>query len=641
MKMLDPITVGKLQLKNRIMFPPLTTGYEEKGGIITDKSINFYRTLAKGGAGLITIGDVGAVRAFSKTPTLHDDTLIAYHQKLTDAVHKEGAKVSAQIYYPEVDPDIIIKAMKEKGMPQAMKLYHELFNDYVNQVDKSAIDKIQNLIVTTAIRAKKAGYDMLQIHGDRLIGMFCSPILNKRTDEYGGSFENRARFALEVVDKIRKALPDMPLDYKLSIIRMNPRIGKGGPTLEEAKILTKWLEEKGIDSLHVCIANHGSVIDTIPAMGMQPYACFLDLAKEIKKVASIPVSTVGRIIKPEMVEDILNNGDADMVALGRQLLADPEWVNKVKEGKENEIRYCIMCNKGCTDNLTSQKDIACVINPAHGLDETPVIRKAESTKNILVIGAGPAGLEFARTAAIRGHKVTIFEKDNRLFGQLNIASVPPHKDEMIRLLEFYEQEMNRLQINIEFNKEGTIENIRQFNADEVVIATGAIPLLPKFKGIDNQKTVTSWDVLDNKTQLQGKVAIIGGGSVGVETAEFIGNKGHETIIVEMLDEIAQDEGSMKILIEKTLKENKTEIYTGHSLYEITEKGIIIKDSSDEEKNIDCDMVVCAIGARPNNMLAEQLKNSNVNFHEIGDCKFDKVRLISDAVRDGFNLALEM
>lgn len=637
MLMFNPIKIGSLELKNRLVFPPLTTSFEEKGGIITPKTINFYRTLAKGGAGLIVLGDVSAVPAFSKTPTLHNDDLIEGHMKLTNAVHEEDCKIAAQIFYPEVDPDIIIKEMRTSGMAVAMKLYHRLFNEYINEVDKEQIQRIQSLIADVALRAKKAGYDMLQLHGDRLVGMFLSPILNKRTDEYGGSFENRARFVLETMDKIKAVVPDMPIEFKLSIIRMNPRKGFGGPTLEEAKILVKWLEEKGINSFHVALANHGALIDTIPTMANADYACFLDLAEEIKKVASVPVCCVGRIVRPEMVTDILESGKSDMVALGRQLVADPFWPQKVKEGREKEIRYCLMCNKGCTDNLLARGSIACSINPTNGMELEPEIKKAEISKKVLIIGGGIAGLEAARIASIRGHRVTLLEKSNVLFGQINLAMMPPNKAEMDRVREFYLNEIERLKITVKLNFEATVSTIKELGAEEVIIATGAEPILPRFEGIEKMKVVTAWDVLSGKEELKGRVAIIGAGAVGIETAEFIGAAGFDAFVVELSDKILNGENlSNKEIMLNNLKEHNISIFTSHKLISIEEKHINVEFEGNT-LNMPCDMVVVAIGAKPQKALALALDEENIKYHLIGDCKLDNVRLIGDAVRDGFEV----
>lgn len=638
MNIFTPIKIGNVELKNRIMFPPLTTSFEERGGIITPKSIEFYRQIANGGAGLIVIGDVGAVSGFSKTPSLHKDELIEGHKRLTDAVHNEGSKIAAQIYYPEVDPDIITKEMQVSGMPTAMKLYHRLFNEFVNEVDKEGIEKIQNLIVDVAIRAKKAGYDILQLHGDRLIGMFCSPILNKRNDEYGGTFENRAKFVLEVMDKLRSALPDMPIEYKMSIIRMNPRKGFGGPTLEEAKVLVKWLEEKGVNSFHVALANHGELINTIPGMGMEPYGCFLDLSEEIKSVATVPVSCVGRILKPSMVKEILNEGKADIVALGRQLVADPNWPAKVQEGREDEIRYCIMCNKGCTDKLLARGNIECSINPNNGLEKEIVITKAKQKKKVVVIGAGIAGLEAACTAAERGHNVIVLEKAEKLFGQLNLAMVPPNKSEMERLMEYYLKRIERLKLQVQTGVEATVEVVKELNCDEVIVATGATELMPKFYGMDNMKVVSAWEVLSNKVEVKGKVAVIGAGFVGIETAEYIGERNKKGFIVELSDKILNGENTsnFKFML-KNLEDHNIEIFTAHKLLSIAEDHIKVQHG-DEVKEMPCDMVVVAIGAKPEKTLSNELKEAGINHYLVGDCKMDNVRLIGDAVRDGFNLA---
>lgn len=643
MMMFEPIQIGQLSLKNRIVFPPMTTGYEEKGGAVTPRAIEFYRTLARGGAGLITIGDVCAIPTFSIVPALYDDCLIEGHQKLVEAVHGEGAAISAQIFFPELDYGIILRAMREKGQAEAMALYRRLYHDWMNEIDEATIQSVQQKIVETAVRAAKAGYDMLQIHGDRLVGAFCSPILNKRTDGYGGSLEGRARFALELVAKIRAALPQMPLDYKLAIIRTNPPIGKGGPTLDEAIRMVPWLEEKGIDSFHVCVANHGSVADTIPAGGSIGYACFVDLAQAIKAVAKVPVSCVGRIIDPDLAESILQQGQADMVSLGRQLVADPDWPAKVASGRCNEIRYCVMCNKGCTDKLTRQRPIACAINAANGRETTSVTAEwPEQRKRVLIVGAGPAGLEAARVSALRGHRVTIVERSNALGGQLNLAVVPPHKDELNRLLDFYRREIARLGIEVRYEVTATPELIASLRYDELILATGAVAFAPSVTGRGKLPEIQAWEILAGEATAERRVLVVGGGSVGVEVAEYLAVRGGEVAIVEMGEVLAKDE-SVTVLphIHRTLRENGVTVHLQSTVMEISSAGVLVEKRDGTRQLLPADLVVWAVGAKPSKQLAQALGAAGIRYHLIGDCRLDQVRLIEDAVRDGFDLALSL
>ena len=297
MKILEPIKVGKVTLKNRIMFPPLTTGYEDRNGSITPQSRGFYERLAKGGTGYIVVGDVNPIRSFSPTPRLYDDSQIESFKELADAVHKYGAKIAVQIFHPEYDVDALFELFAKKDMQGVRaKMHHDMMH-FTDEVTEEKLMAIIDAMVECAKRAEKAGIDFIQIHGDRLTGTLCSPKFNHRTDKFGGSLENRCRFARMLTRAIREAVPDMGLDYKFSLY--TPERGNGGVSIEEGIQFAKWLEEDGVDMLHVAQANHTSnMADTIPPMGVQPYGFFMDYTARIKNAVSVPVSCVGRIVDP-------------------------------------------------------------------------------------------------------------------------------------------------------------------------------------------------------------------------------------------------------------------------------------------------------------------------------------------------------
>ena len=319
MELLTPIKVGNITLKNRIMFPPLTTGYEGRDGSITEQSKAFYTRLAKGGVSYIVLGDVSPVASFSPTPRLFHDGQIAGFKDLADSVHAYGAKIGVQIFHPEYDVNALIELFQKKDMMGVRQKMHHDMEHYVTDVTEEQLMDIIQKMCDCAVRAQKAGIDFVQVHGDRLVGCLCSPLMNRRTDKFGGSFENRTRFAVMLVKALRQAVPGMGIDYKFSVI--TPERGKGGIPLAEAVDFAKLLEEAGVDMLHVAQANHtGNMADTIPPMGVQPYGFFVDIAGQMKQAVKVPVSCVGRIIDPEMAERALDSGKADIVALGLSLI---------------------------------------------------------------------------------------------------------------------------------------------------------------------------------------------------------------------------------------------------------------------------------------------------------------------------------
>ncbi|MDU6984402.1 MAG: NAD(P)/FAD-dependent oxidoreductase [Terrisporobacter othiniensis] len=640
MKLLENINIGNITLKNRVMFPPLTTGYEGRDGSLTKQSIEFYERLAKGGVSYIVIGDVSPINGFTSTPKLYDDSQIDGFKKLCDSIHKYDAKVAAQIFHPEYDCDAINKIVATGNMKAVREKLHHDMQHFVNEVSEEGLRDIIDKMCNCAIRAQKAGVDIIQIHGDRLVGSLCSTILNKRNDKFGGTLENRTRFALELVKALKKAVPDMPIDYKFSVV--TPERGKGGIDLDEAPIFAKWLEEAGVDMLHVAQANHtGNMADTIPPMGVQPYGFFVDIAAQIKKSVNIPVSTVGRIFNPKMAESILEADKADIIGLGRILLADPDWVNKVKENKFEDIRECISCNKGCTDNIQNRKFLSCILNAENGYEGTRKIIEAVTKKKVIVVGGGPAGLEAARVASLKGHSVTLFDENTYLGGQLNLACIPPRKNEIRRAIRFLTHSVTSQNVDLRLGKKATQEDILTLNPDVVLVAVGSSNFIPSIDGYNKQMVCDSWKILNGEQQVFGNIAVIGGGMVGCEVAEHLClQEGNKVSIIEMDNSIAKGESST---ILPTLMENFTrnnvKIYTNHKVNKIDKECIICENNNNEIK-IPCDYVVMAVGARPNSFDVDKLLENNVKVVKIGDCK-DRAADIENAIKTAYDAANEI
>ena len=636
---LQPIEVGGQTFKNRIMFPPLTTGYE-KNGMISEQDMGFYTRLAKGGVGYIVLGDVAPINSFSPTPKLFDDSQIPAFKALADSVHAYGTKLGVQLFHPEYDVDAINSLFMQKKFDEMRQRLHHDMMFFTDEVSEEMLMAIIDKMCACAVRAQKAGVDVIQIHGDRLNGCLCSTRMNHRTDKFGGSLENRVRFARMLTRAIRKAVPDMVIDYKLSIV--TPQRGKGGIDEADAVQFAQWLVEDGVDMFHVAQANHtGNMADTIPPMGVQPYGFFVKIAGDIKKAVNVPVSAVGRIVDAEMAARVIESGMADMVAMGRPLLADPDWGTKIAAGKACDIRRCISCNKGCTDAIQNRQFLSCVLNAENGYENTRSIQPAAQKKKIAVLGGGPAGLEAARVAALRGHDVTLFEKTTSLGGQLNIACVPPRKEEMRRAAQDLIHAVCNAGVHLCMGQTRTAEQLKDAGFEAVINAVGAHSAAPRIPGIDSVNVADAWKVLAGEQQVYGTVAVIGGGMVGCETAEYLAARGCKVSVIEMMDKIAAGESTT---ILPTLLENyKTygvEQYPSHKVKEFRMDAVVCENKDGAEVTIPCDYIVLAMGARSNEFDAAALEAAGIPVYSIGDAA-GKAADVSNAIRTGYDTACQL
>jgi len=661
--LLQPIQVGNLTLKNRIMFPPLTTGYEERDGSIGERSLAFYERLAKGGTAFVVIGDVAPVMTASPTPKLCDDRQIPTFKRLADAMHKYDCKVALQIFHPEYGvPEVgrlirlaqmaakegmeakakgdmatfgaKMKESQEFGKQAHGKIAHDM-KFFIQEVTPAQLAQIKGYIADASRRAQDAGIDAIEVHGDRLLGSLCSKLMNFRTDEYGGSFENRVRYALEVVAAIKEAAPNLMIEYKLPIITKNPDgsdRGKGGLHPEEAVEFAKLLEKAGVHMIQVAQANHtGNMADTIPPMGTREENWILPVTRAVKAAVSIPVATVGKVLTVENGEKILADGDADIIAYGRSLLCDPDIA--IKAGTGEPVRLCLNCNKGCVDAIQNRRYISCVLNAENGEEATLSIKPGQGKKKVVIVGGGIAGLEAARVAALRGYEADLYEKEDQLGGQINIAAVPPRKEEILRSVAYYECILPALGVNIHLNTEATVDIMNA--ADAVIVAVGAHDLLLPIAGADGANVVSSWDVLSGKAAVSGHCAVIGGGLVGTETAEYLLEQGCTVSIIEMLDRIANGESSTILpTILADFKAHNVQQYVNTKVSAI-EEGCVKATQGDEEITIPCDMVVMAVGSRKNVFPADGI---TVPVYYAGDCSGDRTASIAEAIRGGYNAA---
>ncbi|MCB9195223.1 MAG: NADPH-dependent 2,4-dienoyl-CoA reductase [Flavobacteriales bacterium] len=514
-KLFEPLDLGFTTLKNRVLMGSMHTGLEEmKGGY--EKMAAFYGERAKGGVGLIVTGGIapntsGWVGPFSSKLT--NQRTADKHKVVTKAVHDNGGKICLQIlhtgrygYHPFAVAPSALKAPISPFKPWALS--------------RRGIQKTIKDYGRCAKLAKEAGYDGVEIMGSEgyLINQFIAAKTNKRTDEYGGSYENRIRFALEVVRKVRQEVgTDFIIIFRLSMLDLVP----GGSTWEEVVQLAKLLEKEGVNIINTGIGWHEARIPTIATM--VPRAAFSWVTKKMMGEVSIPLVTTNRINDPKVAEEVLQEGCADMISMARPFLADPELMNKAEQGREAEINTCIGCNQACLDHIFKRKTASCLVNPRACHETELNYTKTSSPKKVAVVGAGPAGLTVATIAAERGHQVTLFDAADEIGGQFNIAKQIPGKEEFYETLRYYKKQIDIHGVNLKLGRKIGIEDLQEF--DEVVVATGITPRKPKIEGIDHPKVLSYIEVLKDKKPVGNKVAIIGAGGIGFDTAEYLTHEG--------------------------------------------------------------------------------------------------------------------
>jgi 2,4-dienoyl-CoA reductase-like NADH-dependent reductase (Old Yellow Enzyme family)/thioredoxin reductase len=631
----EPGSIGCLEIKNRIIMPPMITLYVTPEGGVTERLIEHYVERARGGAGLIiTEASYPRPSGYSGRICLNNDKLIPGLERLVQAVHREGVKIVCEINPHRGRAD-------EYDPASASEIPHPFTGVVPRQLSSTNIKELVQAFGEGVRRAKEAGYDGVMIHGGYLVEEFLSPMTNKRKDEYGGDVKGRARLALELVRTAKeKAGPKYPVTFRLQADEKVPE----GFEVKDAIVVCKMLQEEGIDAVDICAGCQETPEWMIPTRYWPP-GCNADLAQAIRRELSIPVSVAGKINDPYIAERILEEGKADFVDMGRALIADPELPNKAMEGRVNEIRKCIACQR-CVETTNLERiPLICSINPASGRENefNTRLRPAHKKKRVLVVGGGPGGMEAAIISAQKGLDVTLWEAEDRLGGQLILSLVPPGKESIESFLSYLKMELEKLKVRIELQKRATVAAVTEYAPEVIIIATGSTPSSLDIPGIESHNVMDCRQVLSGESQTGDRVVIIGAGLIGCETADFLAQQGKKVTLAcpedaPMSLEIV-DRATRKLLLDR-LEAKTVEIFAGIKQFlKITPQAVVVTNKEGNESNLETDSVVLSTGSLPDNSLARSVKGKVPEIYEVGDCV--AVRRISHAVLEGAQAALRI
>ncbi len=658
-KLFSPIKIGSMELKNRIALAPMDTSYANRDGTISEQHRAYIEARAQGGAGLLILEVTSIDGKYPYVPNtvgMWDDQQIAPMRGLADAVHACGSKLIPQIAHPGPESVCFLSKVQPIGPSPVMCF---TYKTTCREVSVEEIHHIVEQFGDAARRARESGCDGIELHSAHcymLLGSFISALRNKRSDEYGGSIESRLRIHLEVLKNIQaKAGRDFPIVMRLS----GDELTAGGCDIEETKYIAPMLVEAGVHAFHISSGTFPQMSWRILPPHGTPMGLNVPYAAAVKEVVKVPVFTVGRITDPRFAESILERNLADVIVLGRALLADPEWPNKAAKGRLDDITPCIGCGLGCIAGRKNRM-MTCLMNPSVGREKEMALTPPPKPKKVMVMGGGPGGLYAAMVAASRGHRVTLYERRDRVGGQFNLAVVPPGKQELTKATQFLSLQAAKAGVEVHLNSEATLETVEQQRPDVAIVATGGEALILDIPGVKGKNVVTAHDVLSGKVRRPfGDVLIVGGGMVGLETAEYLAHPGHNPIIgrthitiIEMLDRVGMDmvpEG--RTLLMERLNDNQVEILTNRKVREILEDGarvvetimetepdraVVCREGHKEEVIRGMRTIVLAMGAKSVDVLSPQLTGKVPEVYVIGDAK--KPRKALEAISEASEVA---
>jgi 2,4-dienoyl-CoA reductase-like NADH-dependent reductase (Old Yellow Enzyme family)/thioredoxin reductase len=615
----QPFRLGSLELRNRLVMPPMVTFLANESGAVTQRMIDYYAERARGGVGLITVESAYILEKDRDLGRLgiENPQLQVGLAGLAESIQEQGARAFLQLNHR----GSVLSIHRGKGP---------------DELSREEIDSLIEAFAEAALRAQKAGFDGVEVHGANiyLISQFLSPLTNHRTDRYGGDLENRLNFPLDILRRVRKKVgEDFPVNFRM----VGHQYTEGGLVLEDGQTIARRLEEAGASALHVVAGSPAVPYWHTPPMAI-PRGCHAELAREIKKAVGIPVIAVGRINDPLLAEKILVEGKADLIAMGRALIADPELPLKAREGRFEEIRKCLACNHCRKRVIQMNRSLRCAVNAQAGRERDSRVLPTPRSRKVLVIGGGPAGMEAARVMALRGHRVVLYEKRAQLGGQINLAVIPPHKEELQSILDYLGYQLEKLKVRTCMETEATADTVAKEKPDAVTLATGARPLIPEIPGLPGERLFTPEEVLQQRRPMGEKVLVIGGGVVGCEVAEYLADRGKRVTIVEKLPEIApaMDSSARRLLLER-LGRLSVRMITGAEVFSFEgEKAILLQKG--EKVYVETEAIVAAMGATAE-LNREEFQSCGVPVYAVGDCA--GVRDIAAAIQEGFAAAMRI